>query len=380
MEVNYRFQFEELAAQYENFRQPLVALKVNQKDICKKYIISDICVDLTSGFEASVAEFSVYDAYDTGSASFDFASLKEYVLLGAKVELALGYEKKTKQIFVGAVTRVSFCHEKEEIPCVRVAAMDVKGIMMAGGYAKQISVSSYSEAVAQILKNTAYKKLKNKKIIRNLYVSDTPDALRTAPEGETDKTIEMVCESDYEFVVKAAKRFGFEFFTECGDVYFRKAKSDDATLLKIGPDTGMHSFNVTYDITGLVENVTVRGVNAGTGEVISHAEKFSNKISQGNKAQELIRGSSKVYLDSTIASEQDAQHRAASLMDRISYRYGSLTCELVGIPELLPAHFIVVDGLGKGADNRFYLTRVKHIVNRTGAYYVQLEGKCARAK
>ena len=55
----------------------------------------------------------------------------------------------------------------------------------------------------------------------------------------------MVAESDYEFVVKAAKKHNFEFFTECGQVYFRKAKSDTSILMEIGPATGMHSFDVS---------------------------------------------------------------------------------------------------------------------------------------
>lgn len=382
----YQYEFQKLAQKYHQFQHPFVSLKVNNKDIQARYVVSDICAELTSGFEASVAAFSVYDTYDTGKSAFDFKSVMTYVFLGARVELSLGYGSVREEVFVGAVMRVSFQHEKGEIPCIRVVAMDIKGIMMSGSYAGQISAAYYSKAVEQILERTAYKKLQNKKIIRGIHVSATPDMPQNGTGGgaglgeqQQEQTIEMVSESDYEFVVKAAKRFAFEFFTECGHVYFRKAKSDKTMLMKIAPDMGIQSFQITYDITGLVEKVTVRGMNAGNGEVFQSDKKFTNKLSQKNAAGQLLKGSSRVYLDASVFSKKDAQYRAESLMEHIAYRYGALECELVGIPELLPGHFIALEGFGTGADNCFYLTRVKHIVNKDGMYVVQLEGTCAGA-
>ena len=37
----------------------------------------------------------------------------------------------------------------------------------------------------------------------------------------------------------------------------------------------------------------------------------------------------------------------------MSYRYGTLECELVGIPELLPGYFITLTGLGDNLRNKF---------------------------
>ena len=66
-------------------------------------------------------------------------------------------------------------------------------------------------------------------------------------------------------------------------------------------------------------------------------------------------------------------------MEQISYRYGSLRCEMIGIPELLPGHFVEVSGLGTGVDNTFYLSRVRHIMTEDGDYTVQMEGQAASA-
>lgn len=314
------YDFSELEKQYESFDYPMAVIKVNDKEISTKkrsFILSDIIVDLTSGYEASTAEFSILDVYDMSQACFQFEDVKKFIFLGSKVDIYLGYSGSVTAVFKGVITRVNFLFEKEDVPCIRVTAMDVKGIMMAGNYSKQLTAQTYSDAVNEILNKTAYEKLKSAEIITGIQVDDTPDKQRNpsspsggaggggADQGQvTDKSIEMVAESDYEFVVKIARRTNFEFFTRCGNVYFRKAKSDDTVIMQIGPDTGMTYFDVSYDLTGLVEKVIVRGMDVAKAQVISAEKKFSNKISQGNKAKPLLSGSQKVYIDSTVSSKR----------------------------------------------------------------------------
>lgn len=386
------YDFSELEKQYESFDQPMAVIKVNDKEIGTKkrrFILSDVIVDLTSGYEASTAEFSIFDVYDMGQACFLFEDVKKFIFLGSKVDIYLGYSGSVTAVFTGVITGVNFLFEKEDIPCIRVTAMDVKGIMMSGSYSRQLTAQNYADAVTEILNKTAYEKLKGSEIIKSIQVDDTPDKQRNASAGGgaggsgqeqvTDKSIEMVAESDYEFVVKVAKRNNFEFFTRCGNVYFRKAKSEDTVIMQIGPNTGMTYFDVSYDLTGLVEKIIVRGMDVAKAKVISSEKKFSNKISQGNKAKPLLSGSQKVYIDSTVSSKEEAEDRADSLMETMSYRYGKLACGMVGIPELQPGYFVELSGLGEGADNKFYINRVRHVLSREGTYETRLEGQAASA-
>ena len=386
------YDFSELEKQYESFDQPMAVIKVNDKEIGTKkrrFILSDVIVDLTSGYEASTAEFSIFDVYDMGQACFLFEDVKKFIFLGSKVDIYLGYSGSVTAVFTGVITGVNFLFEKEDIPCIRVTAMDVKGIMMSGSYSRQLMAQNYADAVTEILNKTAYEKLKGSEIIKSVQVDDTPDKQRNASAGGgaggsgqeqvTDKSIEMVAESDYEFVVKVAKRNNFEFFTRCGNVYFRKAKSEDTVIMQIGPNTGMTYFDVSYDLTGLVEKIIVRGMDVAKAKVISSEKKFSNKISQGNKAKPLLSGSQKVYIDSTVSSKEEAEDRADSLMETMSYRYGKLACGMVGIPELQPGYFVELSGLGEGADNKFYINRVRHVLSREGTYETRLEGQAASA-
>lgn len=506
------YKFENLVNQYERFQHPKAIIKVNNKSLAnakKGFPVSDIVIDLTSGFEASVAEFSIYEVFDRNSGSFLYSKVKKYILIGSEVEVLLGYGPRVRTVFVGVITRVNFLFEEESMPCIRVTAMDVKGIMMSSCYSKQLKALYYSDAVREILEKTAYEKLRMNNIIRDVKITGTADKTRgltsgfgldsiasaaglggvmdqvnqatdklssavssgiggsamdllgdaadtltggaagsltgaagglagsltgaagsltggtggltgsltgaadaltgglagsvagtaegiagaasgaadaageaaSAAEGlaelMTDRSLEMVAESDYEFVVKAAKKNNFEFFTECGVVYFRKAKSDTKILMSIGPYKGMRSFDISYDITGMVNKVIARGTDAGKAQVISAKQKYGGKLSTGNKAKALIKGSEKVVIDASISSPEEAAERAASVAETMSYRLGSLRCNMVGLPELHPGHFIQVEGLGTGADNIFYLTRVRHILDPEGTYVSELSGKAS---
>lgn len=374
------YEYESLKEKYSSFMKPSIVIRVNDKELTDKkkgFPVGEVEVELTSGYEASVAEFSIFNVYDLIQNEFLYDEVSKYIFLGSKIEIEMGYRDITTLVFIGVITRVNFLYETEGIPCIRVTAMDVKGVMMSGSYDLQLKATNYADAVKEILKRTAYEKLRNSGIIQNITVDDTPDkrnSMGQENDEASDKTIEMVAESDYEFVVKIGKRNNFEFFTECGNVIFRKAKSDTKILMEISPTMPLRNFDISYDITGIVEKVVVRGMDVSKAKVIKAEKKFSNSISQGNKAKAVIKGSQKVYIDSTLSSKEEAETRVESLMENMSYRYGTLRCELIGIPELQPGHFIRMFGLGTGPDNKFYLNRVKHVYDDEGRYYVELEG------
>jgi phage protein D len=198
--------------------------------------------------------------------------------------------------------------------------------------------------------------------IASIAVSDTPDK-EGGDRGASSYTIEMSSESDYEFVVKAAKKFNYEFFTDRGKVYFRKAKSGSETLPDLGIENGLINFDIGYSITGLAETIEARSVDAGTGKIISSKKKFTNNISLGNYAKKLIAKSRHVYIDPTIVSKRHADARADSLLETMSYRLGALNCDCIGLPEMQPGRFLKITGLGAPAENRFYITNVTHTVS-----------------
>lgn len=372
------YKYGDLKKIYHDFEHPVAVLKVGNKDFADNknaWILNDIEVELTCGFEASIATFCIYNVFSKYTSTFEFDDLKKYIQLGQKTEISLGYLDQTRTVFIGVITRAEFIYENEEQPYVRVTAMDVKGIMMACGFAKQLKAENYSDAVKEVFTRTAYNKMQQYGML-TLEVDDTPD--KQSSEKDAAKTIEVLNESDYEFVVRAAKRYNYEFFAHCDTVYFRKARKNKEILMELGPGTGLLGFDIGYDITGLVEQVEVRGMDTGKAKVIQAKEKIKNKISTGSHAKALLKGSVKVYTDPSVASKAEAQNRAEFLAEQTAYRFGSADCKSVGLPELIPGRYIRIAALGTAVENLFYLQTVRHEIYQGEGFRTYLEGRtCA---
>ncbi len=368
--------YENIYKKYGQFMYPMVSLRIGDKlfsDNKNELVLSDMTVDLSNGLEASVATFSIYNVYNLEKRQYDFSKFKSYVQLGNAVTISMGYGGVQEDIFVGFIAQTRFVRTESDIHHVEVTAMDAKGLMMSNSYARQMTASNYGDAIKEIFRKSIYQKMNAEGIYQSLKVTDTPDKNSSGESKVTSYTVEMVSESDYEFIVKAAKRFNYEFFIDTGKIYFRKAKqAEEECLLEIGMDKGVREYDITYDMTGLVKSVEVRGMDTSKAAMVSAVKTVSNKISTGNKAKSLIGQSTKVVIDANAISKDQAQCRADSLMEEISYRFGTLECTCIGIPELRPGHFIRITGMGEPCDNMFYITAAKHIMTDEGGYMTKL--------
>ena len=377
----------ELYTQYEGFYAPLARTYlggVNPEENKKLgVIIADYVVEITSDLKAGIASFSILNAYDIRSGAFRTKDLKKNIALGVDVKILMGHGTSVTEVFKGYIARVDFIYDNDEIDgaSIRITAMDVKGIMMANNSSKRLKANYYCDAVKEILDQPFYQALKDNGIIDSITISNTPDKPEgggAAEGGETpDIRIEMVAESDYDFVVKAAKKFNFEFFTIGGNVAFRKAKSNTQELAEITPSNMVLSYNVGYDITGQVGNVVVRTLDIGKASKIESKKKNTATISIGNKAKPRVSGQSYVYIDSTIETKNDADIRAEYLLEDMAYRLGHITMTLRGMPEFVPGRFIKLKGFGEAISNTYYITDVIHEFNQGGGYITTIEGKAS---
>lgn len=376
--------YQDLQDKYLDFNHPRAAVYLGDKiftDSGDHMVLNDIHIELTSGFEASVASFRIYDVYDPKTGKFRYDDVRKQVMMGNAVTITMGYLDRLEVVFVGFISGVAFGYELDSIPYIEVTAMDVKGIMMGGNYANQLRATTYSAAVKEVLSRTGEGKLQQIGGITGIAVSNTPDAEPSFDGGmkkSSPITVEMVQESDYEFVVRAAKRYNFEFFVDRGKVLFRPAKSDTSILMEMGAGRGLQTFHIQYSITGVVGKIEARAMDPGRGEVISASSRFNNTISTANKAKQLVGKGGRVYLDASISSKEEAESRVAALMEQMSYRLGSLEARCVGIPDLVPGRFIKVSGMGAPVDNTFYLTSVTHDFTSEGGYSTQIQGCAAK--
>jgi len=376
------YDYAKLKKKYNGFLAPASRIQVNGNDFQENeagLVISDLTVELSTGYEASEAVYSIYNVFDYDTCRYRFDDFRKYCLLGSQVSISVGYMENQTEIFTGLVTQVRFVCDDENSHHAEVTAMDVKGMMMANSRATQLKAENFSGAVTEIFSGTAYRKMLENGIFKGIKVTETPDAKSGSQnQKDTSYTIEMVSESDYEFVVKAAKRFNYEFFVDNGTVYFREAKkTTEEALIELGAEKGMIEYDISYDITGLVRTVEVRGMDTAKAKAVSAKKKVSNTISTGNKAKAFIDNAAKVMIDASAVTKEQAQHKADSVMEDIAYRFGTLRCKCVGLPELMPGNFVRINDLGTPCDNRFYMTNVKHVITDNEGYVTYITAKAA---
>lgn len=373
-------EYDRLKRAYGGFQYPKASIEVEGRDFGANKAgmrIEQARVELSSGYEASQAVLVIAGCVDTSTGEYKIKDLKPYILLGSYVLVRLGYGTSTREVFRGFISKVEF-HNEEEVPCVEITAMDIKGIMMANSYAKQLKSRCYSDAVQEILQKPAYQNLLSQGMIQKLDIQATPDKARSGSQEKELK--EMISESDYEFIVKAAKKYNFEFYVSLGVLHFKTARSQEDPCVTLGPGKGMAGYRIGYDITGIVRQVEIRGMEDGKGKLVASRKKLSRRISMGSHARRLIDESARIYIDSTLRTREEAADRLEYLVSSTEYRFGHMECECVGIPELLPGRFLEIEGLSKPADNRFYLEGVSHVIDRSRGYRCFLSGSASQIK
>ena len=374
--------YQSLQEKYRDFSHPVAQILLGGTPISAQnedVVVNDVQVELTSGFEASLASFRIYGAYDMERGGYLYDSVSGFLELGKTVEIQMGYLDNAELVFAGYITGMTFGYEEGSLPFIEVTAMDVKGVLMGGSYACSLTAKTYSDAVKEILDRSGlYRMSGTKQKLGEPIIENTPDAQGTQNGNSSSPiTMEMVGESDYEFIVRAAKRYNFEFFVDRGVTVFRPAKKNTTVLMDLAIGSGLRDFHITYSVTGVVGNVEARAMNPGTGKCISSKQEY-NTIIPGETAGKVVGSGARVYVDPSIQSQSDADSRAKYMMERMSYRLGELEALCVGIPELVPGRFINVSGLGKPVDNRFYITKVIHSLDANNGYSTRLEG-CASA-
>ncbi len=376
------FEFKDLKKIYEGFNGPVIVVYVNGKKLEQaktNLLVRNAEIELVSGYEAAIAELTLEGAFDRNTLTFKTDKAKNFILLGSTISILLGYGVSVREVFRGFIAKVHFV-AGNETPGIVITAMDIKGSLMADRHSKKLKARYYSDAVKEVLDgNSLFSEKDSSGSDFYQFSSDnTPDKPEgggnTGGEQKTDdKRVEMVDESGYEFIVKAAKKYNFEFFSVGRYLYFRQAKKNTTPLIELTLGAGLTFMDVGFDITGLVRQVEVRNVDSDQGAFLGKTLKLNSNISMGNKAKPLVEKQSFVYIDPTAQSKEEAEYRANYLSGLMDYRLGSLNAQAVGLPELIPGRFVSVKDLGKPVDNDFYITRVRHVINLTD-YYTEIEG------
>ena len=172
----------ELYTKYEGYYSPITEVDIGGSDIEKEFKkfkvrVVDFNVQVTCEFKASIATFSILNAYEIQDGYFKAEDLKKYVCLGNDVVIYMGHASSLMEVFRGYIAAVNFVYDSDagSESIIRVTAMDIKGIMMANRYSKRLKANYYSDAVKEILDQQVYQNLTNRGVIKEVSIADTPD-------------------------------------------------------------------------------------------------------------------------------------------------------------------------------------------------------------
>lgn len=357
--------FESLRNKYENFIKPVIKLSVISKSNKDKFVITDLNIELSCGYSSNIATVSVYNVYDDENKQFKDSDFNQIFQIGKKINIEIGYVKATECVFSGYISGITYNFLEKDIPCLILECLDVKAAMMANNNNAQVLQDSYSDCISDIVSKSEYKSFyKEADIDRNI----------KSPKDDDKLLIEMVDESDYEFIVRLAKKLGYEFFVSQETLYFRKKKIKKDPIMSISHKNIITNLEANLNIAGMVSAVEVRSLDNRTGNVIKAVSKSDAVYSDSSSASKIIRNSVKVILDPTIMSDSEAQNRADSELDDLLWKFGTFLITTIGIPELIPGRFVQIKDMSQDINKKVYITKVVHHISSQG-YKTILEAK-----
>lgn len=365
------YNLKNLKKSYKEFTSPTFQVIVNGKDIMKgnKYVITDINVELTSGFESSMASFNINNVYDYAKKDFYNDIFGTYVKLGNKVEIKLGYNNRNTTVFKGFVAVHEIKLEYNVPPLIYVECYDVKCIMMNSMYADtKKDVKKFSDAVKSILKN--YKSLIGEQKIDNT--------------SEVSYSIEQYYQSDYEFIVGLAKKIGFEFYIVNGNVYFTEIAKDKSKLIEFKPSSAVLDVSIEASLMNQFTEVSVKGYNESDPNKYYEA-KVSNvkKVGSGSKnagnVTKVINKINKIEVyDPTITSNKEAETKAGSILLQNSLKFVTTRIITLGLPQLLPGKFVNFSNYSSHINGDYYINKVNHVLNQHEGFKTRIEAGANR--
>ncbi|MCL2055592.1 MAG: hypothetical protein FWH02_00040 [Oscillospiraceae bacterium] len=353
--------YKKLSERYRGFGAPTVRIHVDGVEITEKMDakISEVTVDLTAGFSASGCGFDIIGEYDPKNTVFSPDGAAKLLQLGAKVELELGYIE-TVCVFRGLIVEVEYTLDDGDAPFIHVECMDAKCLLMKRRRLGLMSQKSVTDAVGEMMDAQPF--------------SDYIEDKEIEPLSGKAEMLPAMTEDDYQFVIRHARKAGYEFFIIQGKAFFRKAPASYSSVMTLGRDTGLLSVKQSLRGDPLYKKATVVGINPGDGKMVSGGAELSGKFGDGQGTPRMLGQSEKIVFDHGVESAEQAEQRAKALIQEAVGSFGRLECRCEGIPELVPGRSVIIEGITPDADKEYYITDVRHTLDERG-FFTTLEAR-----
>ncbi len=345
-----RHTYEELENKYRHFIAPSFRIVVNNKDLAKEgLVISNLQVETSVMKEADTVSFSIANAYDL--VVRDFKDMEKLLVLGAVMEIYMGYTDRLMPVFFGYITSVTSGFYLDEAPQLTVTGMDLSFKMMRGREAKIWSNKRVTDIVREL---------------GQLY------GATTFVIDESSKQIPVLPKApgnDYHFLHNLAQSMNYEFFVAGKTIYFRERNKHRTPVLTLYWGKQLQSFFVEHNLAEQVTGVVVRGWDEVGQRVIKERAKTvdrlgSNTVTGVDVMKKLGSFEEHLYINTLDAEEARAKAEAALHERSMRLVSGEGVC--IGLPELRAGKYIQLGGLAKRLNQPYYIVSALHVLDETG--------------
>ena len=340
-----------LAKKYNNFYAPNYHVLIDGKDILREHFIEITNVSFEDTLEG--ADNFSFSISDPGIECIDSDLFEP----GTEVEIKMGYEDQLATMIVGEITSISPNFPIDGTPQLEVSGFDLSHQFRGVNMLEPFEDRTDSEIVEKIVDAAKHKLRKE--------IDPTKTKRRQVVQDE-DKTV-------YQFIEDLAARNFFEFFVKERTLYFRRPGRDRSEIVTLKYGVSLLSFNPELNTANQVSEVTVRGWHPETKEeIVGRAQRGSEegrrreRRSGGDIVEDIYGRVEERILDKPVFTQEEADTRARSILNRRSEGLiqGSANC--IGLPEIRAGVNIKLEGLGQKFSRKYYIARTTHTISNSG--------------
>ena len=338
---------------YHNFYAPAFEVLIEDTNILREGMeLTDILVENTVQGADSFS-FKVNNAFDIVRKDFNW--LDQYLSVGKKVEIKMGYYDRLQSVIFGLVTAVDVTFPASGFPQVEVRGLDISHRMMKGSGCfswDEVKDSEVARKIAARYKLNGVEieetKIKNPKVVQ---------------DGE----------SDFSFLTRLAARNDFEFFILGKTLYFRDPAKRKQELLTLEWGKNLLSFAPRINISGQVSGIEVRSWDALAKKVIvgkagvgDETGSDDGQKSGGELVGEAFGNEIVERISCTVRSQEEADLKAKTEYNRRAKKLLTGGGESIGLPDLMPGGYLKLEGLGKTFSRTYYILGTQHTISSLG--------------
>lgn len=297
-------------------------------------------------------------------AAWDEATFKK----GNLLYLRWGYPGSMSPERVATITKATGGVE------MQIEAQDKSVLMHRKTLSKRYSNVTRSDVVRQIAERNGF----------------SGDALHIEDTTRIFDTIVQPNISDARMLKNLAHREGFEFFVDFDGLHWHTRRVDAAPTREFTyynaeiNDAAVLSYNVENDLTAKPAKTKLKGFNprtkkpfevtgsnADTKRVVLQEIVEVRDFETGKWVRE-VRSASEETKPTSEQDEDSAKRRADGRFRKISQRAVEMTISVLGDPLLLAKSVVIVNGIAKRLDGRYYIREVEHSIS-SGGYTCSLK-------